>query len=65
MSNNDTVENAATSNTVTETKKGKTRIRGGHRAHLTKVLGKIAGLLSRYEPGNEVELLAYRDTLES
>ena len=45
--------------------KKKTKIRGGHRAHLRKLLGNIARCLTDYDPYNEIELLASRNSLDS
>ena len=45
--------------------KKKTRIRDGHRAHLTKLLSTISGYLADYDTRKEVELLANRNSLDS
>ena len=42
----------------------KTKVRGGHRAHLTKLYGQVNQLLHAYDPSMETDLLALRGSLE-
>ena len=45
--------------------KKKTKIRGGHRAHLTKLITKISGYLGDYAESRHIEILANRNALET
>ena len=42
----------------------KKKIRGGHKAHVTKLLAQIEDLLKEFDIKMEVELLGLRDTLK-
>ena len=49
---------------MTDTIAKKTKIRGGHKAHLTKLLTSVTDVLKDFDLKKEVELLGYRDTLK-
>ena len=42
----------------------KTKIRGGHKAHVTKLLAQVDTMLRTFDVKMEVELLGLRDTLK-
>ena len=43
----------------------KTKVRGGHRAHLKKLFTNIEASLRGFDPTKEAELLAARDNLKN